>query len=198
MAGSTLSEDMPFAALYDMVTDPSNLLGRDTRGLAEQLASFRASTSPLAVSFAIGSWLQGINSERGTLLVVDDADLIDEDSLRVVAYAVARYAPETTSVVCTHTRSVPLLERLQVKELHLKDLNRTDAVGLAVESGASGDTAPHLVDRLGGNPLALVHAAPAYGGTFEEMLHADVPVAGRLDQDVTFRMDPLGVQSHRL
>ena len=93
MTGSALSAGMPYAALYDMVTDPSNMLGRATQGLAEQLASFQASTSPLAVSYAIGSWLQDLSRERAAMLLVDDADLIDEDSLRVVAYAVTRYSP---------------------------------------------------------------------------------------------------------
>jgi DNA-binding CsgD family transcriptional regulator len=198
MTGSALSAGMPYAALYDMVTDPSNMLGRATQGLAEQLASFQASTSPLAVSYAIGSWLQDLSRERAAMLLVDDADLIDEDSLRVVAYAVTRYAPETTSVIYTLTRAVPLLDRLQVPGVHLKDLRRHDAVTLAVEAGASEASAQHLVSRLGGNPLALLHAAPSYAEPSGASWPRDVPVAARLEHDVTARMDPLAPHARRV
>jgi DNA-binding CsgD family transcriptional regulator len=198
MTGSALSAGMPYAALFDMVTDPSNTLGRATQGLAEQLASFQATTSPLAVSYAIGSWLQDLSREREALLLVDDADLVDEDSLRVVAYAVTRYAPETTSVIYSLTSAVPLLDRLQVPGVRLKDLSRHDAVNLAVEAGASEVSAKHLVTRLGGNPLALLHAAPAYAEPSSTSWPREVPVAGRLERDVDARMDPLGPHARRV
>jgi DNA-binding CsgD family transcriptional regulator len=198
MAGNALSAGMPYAALFDMVTDPSNTLGRATQDLAEQLASFQASTSPLAVSYAIGTWLQDLSREREAILLVDDADLIDEDSLRVVAYAVTRYAPETTSVIYTLTRAVPLLDRLQVPRTRLKDLRRHDAVSLAVDAGANEASAHHLVNRLGGNPLALLHAAPSYAEPSVASWPRNVPVAARLEHDVTSRMDSLDPHARRV
>ncbi|HET7723472.1 MAG TPA: LuxR family transcriptional regulator [Propionibacteriaceae bacterium] len=198
MAGGALSAGMPYAALYDMVTDPANALGPRTRGIADQLASFQASSSPLAVSYAIGSWLQDLSRERPAILLVDDADLVDEDSLRVVAYAVTRYTPDTTSVLYALTRPVPLLDRLQVPQVRLKDLSHHEAVSLAVEAGASEDCALRLVTRLGGNPLALLHAAAACAEQYGSAHPKDVPVAARLERDVTARMDPLAPHARRV
>ncbi|MFZ0529117.1 MAG: LuxR C-terminal-related transcriptional regulator [Propionicimonas sp.] len=197
MMGSALSAGLPYAALFDMVTDPSNSIGREAQDLAQQLASFQASTSPLAVACAIGDWLQELSRDRDAMLLVDDADLVDEDSLRVLAYAVTRYAPETTTVIYSLTRAVPILDRLQVTSVRLKDLGRHDALSLAVEAGASEPSAEHLVNRLGGNPLALLHAAPAYGDAADPWPR-DVPVAARLERDVDARMDPLGPEARRV
>jgi DNA-binding CsgD family transcriptional regulator len=198
MTGGALSAGMPYGALYDMVTNPRNALGPATRGIADQLASFQTSTSPLAVSYALGCWLKDVSRQRPALLLVDDADLVDEDSLRVVAYAVTRYAPAATAVMYALTRPVPLLDRLQVPQLRLKDLNRHEAVNLAVEAGAGEDRAQRLVTRLGGNPLALLHAAAACGDQAGAPVHPDVPIAARLERDVTSRLDPLAPHARRV
>ncbi|MEV8214359.1 LuxR family transcriptional regulator [Leifsonia sp. NPDC077715] len=196
MSGSPLAAGMPYAALYEMVTDPSNRLGRTGRGLADQLASFRGGASPLAVARAVGACLQELDGRA--VLLVDDADLVDEDSLRVVAFAAARYSPAPTSVIYALTRTVPLLDRLQVTQLRLDDLHQHDAERLAVESGAHEAAAPHLVARLGGNPLALRFASPAFPYRIVGDDLGVVPVAARLESDVDARMESLGQDERRL
>lgn len=196
MGASPLADGMPYAALQEMVTNPANLLGRTGRGLADRLASFRSSASPLAVARAIGTCLRDL--ERRAVFLVDDADLVDEDSLRVIAFAAARYSPAPTSVIYALTRPVPLLERMHVTHFPLDDLRQPDAVNLAVESGAHEAAAPYLVDLLGGNPLALQFASPTFSERTVGTELGVVPVASRLEDDVHARMDPLGLDARRL
>lgn len=161
LRGSDVTAEMPYGALYRMLVDESDM--NAPRRLIAELSSFRATSSPLAIAAAVARWMSDRCAGRPMVLIADDADLVDEDSLRVLAYAAMRDASASVSILHTATRNVPLLDRLLVERHVLHDLSDADARALAERCGADASTATQLLADLGGNPLALVHAG-SHGG----------------------------------
>ena len=154
MTGRAVTAEMPYASLFELLVNEAP--HDPARGLIDELSSFRPTTSPLAVSTAVMSWIHERGSGRPLVVIADDADLIDEDSLRVLAYAAVRDRPSAVSVLHAATRPVPLLDRLLVQQFTLDDLDDDDALEVATAAGAAAPDAVALVRAFGGNPLALV------------------------------------------
>ena len=192
MSGSAVTSTMPYAALYDMLMQR---LHWAAPGLIDELSSFRATTSPLAVCAAVSKWLVDGSAGRPVVVMVDDADLVDDDSLRVLAYVAARSPSTSVSMLHAITRPVPLLDRLSVQQFQIEDLATDHAMSVAVGAGASDTGAKALVQEFGGNPLALVHGGRAAG---RRAANGDPLVAARLLADVQERLREVAPDTVRL
>lgn len=192
MSGSAVTSAMPYGALYDMLTQG---LHWAAPGLIDELSSFRASTSPLAVCAAVSKWLLDGPAGLPVVVMVDDADLVDGDSLRVLAYVAARGPSTSVSLLHAITRPVPLLDRLSVQQFQIDDLGTDHAISVAVGAGASDTGAEALVHEFGGNPLALVHGGRAAG---QLAPNGDPLVAARLIADVQERLRGVAPDAVRL
>jgi DNA-binding CsgD family transcriptional regulator len=194
MEGGTIERGIPYAGLHGMVQHHGR--SDSTDRLLEVMADQRNGIAPLAVSRALVSWFDALGGDRPVVATVDDADLLDEASLRVLLYVTSRQPPGQTSVVVTATRVVRLLDPSLTIVVHLDDLDRSAALRLASSAGAPDLAVHQMVDRLGGNPLAIVHAAPEMGPRVEK--HMPLPVAPRLAADVGDRTDDLPAEAVRL
>ena len=198
MQGTACAGALPHAGLLDLLTGASPAQdGRATAELVARLTSFTPTTSALAVACAIGTWL-GHDLDLQPVVIVDDADLVDEESLRILTFAAGRLVGGSAALVFGTTRPVSLLERLRVPRLRLDDLTRDEAIGWAIRSGAAEAPAVRLADRLGGNPLALEHAARAFPVGSARMWPSEPPVPQRLCAEVEGRMDGLPRSARRL
>lgn len=120
--------------------------------------------------------------------VVDDAHLIDAESLEVLAFVARRLGAESVAVLLT-SRPDPRTELATagVPVLELTGLEPLDAVQLlnrSVRGAVDPLLATLIADETGGNPLALIDLARA--STVEELTEssvsrAPIPVGERLE-----------------
>jgi DNA-binding CsgD family transcriptional regulator len=162
LVGDALNREIPYAGVHSLLTRNFDLLGSPQtpaeRLLRRMVTDFSPPSSALTMCSAVSDWIDCLSSAP-IVICVDDADHMDEDSLRVLAYAASRHQGGYVTVVCTATNRVPLLERVGAAQFTLDDLNAQAANALLAKSGLPTHLAPILLDRLGGNPLALEHAS---------------------------------------
>jgi DNA-binding CsgD family transcriptional regulator len=101
--------------------------------------------------------------------------------------------------VLTSTKPIPLFERLDAQRFELDDLEPPEALRVVESVGASHETAKGLVDRLGGNPLALIRV----GGRIVngEVVMSDdepLPLPRRLEDEVKQRAETLSAPARQL
>ncbi len=187
MQGHALDTGIGYAALHALLLDHSHLLeraGDPSAGLLRAvLTGYRPPESALAMGAALSSWLDYLVPEGQLLVLVDDADLVDEDSLRILTYAASKGRRGRTCVVLAASRPVPLLARVGAHVVRLDDLGPGDVRTLLTSLRAPAASHRALAHRLGGNPLALGHAARALRAS-PWTSEADVPLAPRLREHV--------------
>jgi DNA-binding CsgD family transcriptional regulator len=132
--------------------------------------------------FAIGaatlSLLAAYAERRPVLVVVDDAQWLDEPSLAAVTFAAGRLLAEAVAVVIA---SRPPARPAALPALALGGLDRDAALAVVAEH-APRPLAPGVADRICGlavgNPLALVELTAAAGGGAPGPLVGDLLAGG--------------------
>ncbi|MCP2342746.1 helix-turn-helix transcriptional regulator [Actinomadura rupiterrae] len=152
------------------------------------------------------------------LLVVDDLQHADEESLRCLRYLTHRLGAERVAIVLSWEQQLgedqsatlrELIYRPNVRWLHLRPLSPDGTRRLVrdVHGRAAADTAADAYHALsGGNPLlatALLadndplgaepgtHAGPAYAQALLVCLHRMGPLVGRIARDLALLDDPV-------
>jgi DNA-binding CsgD family transcriptional regulator len=203
MQGEIPYGDIPYAGLHWLISRNISLLDScdspSARLLRRVLVDFTPPDSVLSMCSSVADWFECLAPDAPLLIAVDDADQLDEQSLRVLAYVSSQQQPGRSAVVLTSTRPIPLFERLEAQRFELDDLEPPEALRVVGSVGASPDTATRLVDRLGGNPLALIRV----GGRVvngEVALHDDepLPLPGRLEEEVQHRAEALSAPARQL
>jgi DNA-binding CsgD family transcriptional regulator len=183
-----------YAALHSLLRDYCYLIDQADDSSAHLLRSVLSSCRPpdsaLAMCSAVTAWFDCLAPDQLLLVVVDDVDLVDEDSLRVLMYAASRDRSGRIGVVMSAAKWTPLLSRVGVHELTLDDLDYAESRELIDHFDTPPRVSSRLIRRLGGNPLALTFAAR----TISETPPADaeeLPLPSRLTAYVRERTEPM-------
>jgi DNA-binding CsgD family transcriptional regulator len=160
--------EVPFGGLLELLRPALSELERIPPAQAEALRSALDLGPTLERDrFVIGAAtlnLLSAHSERAPLLVVvDDAQWLDDSSLTAMLFAARRLLVDPVAVIfAARTAEAPALEAARLPELTLTGVD-PDTAAEIVASHASAPHAAGALERMtratGGNPLALVELA---------------------------------------
>ncbi|BDZ65382.1 transcriptional regulator [Agromyces mangrovi Wang et al. 2018] len=190
--GFEAEQSMPYAALQRL----GNPLARHLDALpAGQATALRIAAGladgPPPDRFLVGlgtlSLLAAAGEQQPVLCIVDDAHLLDPESLEVLAFVARRLQAEAVALVLAVRPEASVAPALAgVPALELEGLDRRSAVRL-LTGAASEPIDPYLATRVaeetGGNPLALVdlaHGSPSEL-TARAVAEEPVPIGERLE-----------------
>ena len=150
-----------------------------------------------AVPSAVLSLLAAVAEEGPVLVIVDDAQWMDEESLQAVAFAVRRLRAEgIVALFGARTGTGSGVELPGIDRIDLQPLARDDARVLLARSYA--DVAPAVTERLldtaAGNPLAILEvpiALTAEQRSGAEPIAAPLPPGATLDAALSHAVDAL-------
>src|SRR5262249_53083996 len=146
-------------------------------------------------------WLECLTPSRPVLITVDDADDLDEESLRVLAYAASSPRSGHVAVVCAAVERLRLLDRVHATTFELDDLDDVSARELLTHGGVAAPAVAAVVASVGGNPLALHHAGDVLAQSSQSSPGPDVgvvPLAPRLASHVGDRVAALDLPAQQL
>jgi DNA-binding CsgD family transcriptional regulator len=199
--------ELPFAALQQLcspILERSELLPdpqRDALSVAFGLSAGQA-PNPFLVGLAALGLLSEASDERALLCVVDDAQWLDRESARALAFVARRLLAERIALVFAARELGSALAGLP--DLHLEPLGHRDARTL-LESVLPARLDERVLDRIvletHGNPLALLElprglTPTQLAGGFG--LHAAVPLSASIEESFTRRLAVLPGDARRL
>jgi DNA-binding CsgD family transcriptional regulator len=168
-AGGVESEaELPFAALHQLLRPVLGLAGRLPDPQAAALGSALGLGPPgdraserdrFLVSVAVLSLLAEAAEDRPVLCLVDEAQWLDESSSQALTFAARRLEAEGVALVFAARDGDPRdFPAPGLPELRLPGLDRDAAAALLAATGADlpAEVVEGLVERTGGNPLALL------------------------------------------
>lgn len=198
-AGVESESEIAFAGLLTLLRP---VLGRIDELPAPQAAALRAALGLAAGAagdrFLVGAatltLLTACAEDAPLLVVIDDAQWLDESSLAAILFAARRLLADALALLIA-TREEPALD---LPELRLSGLDRAGAASL-LEQHAGRALPPGATDRAFeatlGNPLALMELA----GTAAALpLEPGVPVQTTLEQAFAARIAALPDETRRL
>ncbi|MBX7266356.1 AAA family ATPase [Micromonospora sp. Llam7] len=164
--GTRMEAGLAFAALHELlwpVLDRlETLAAPQAAALRGALGMSRDPANRFLIGAAVLSLLSGLARERPVLVVVDDAQWVDEASAHCLGFVARRVATEPVAVLLTgheHPASGPWegLPTLEVGGLADEDARQ---LVTAIVPGVDAALVDRTVRAAGGNPLAL-HELPA-------------------------------------
>jgi DNA-binding CsgD family transcriptional regulator len=177
---------LPFLETRDRLPQPQRGALETAIGLAEGDAP-----DPFLVGLAALGLLTAPETKRPLLLLVEDAQWIDEPSAQVLGFVARRLSVEPVLVLFAVREGVPSpFDESGLPELHLRGLDDASAKAL-LELGVPRLPA-HLKERVlaeaAGNPLALIEL-PTGAATLDEAEPGDaLPLSTRLEQAFAARL----------
>jgi DNA-binding CsgD family transcriptional regulator len=187
----------PFLDRLERLPDPQRDALRTVFGL-----SAGAPPDRFLTGLAVLGLVSGMAEERPLLCVVDDAQWLDQESARALAFVARRLLAESVAMVLV-TRE-PSVEFAGLPELMLQGLRDRDARELlisAVQGPLDEDVCERLVAETRGNPLALLELprglSPAeLAGGFG--LPNEMPLSGQIEESFRQRLEALPEQTQSL
>ena len=199
--GSQQETDLAFAGLHQLlkpVLDRAESLPERQRDAL--LGAFGITAGPaepgqLIIGIAVLSLLSGLAGTRPVLLVVDDAQWLDQDSLEVLGFVARRLKGERITMLSAVRSGARLLA--YAHNHPVVDLGPLDAVAAnqlldAQPRRPAGRLRPRILAEAAGNPLALVEFAKM-GSAGERALApaGPLPLTDRLEQVYSATLDEL-------
>ncbi|UKJ65089.1 AAA family ATPase [Cellulosimicrobium cellulans] len=184
--GFESESSMPFAAIQRLVSLLQDRLEEiPTRQRHAVLVASGQSDGPAPDRFLVGlgmlSLLAAASAGAPVVCAVDDAHLVDAESLDVLAFVARRLAAERVAMVFAGRTEPALVERLAgVPQLVLAGLDPETAVRLlnrSMDRPLAPPAALAIARATGGNPLALIDLAG------ESLVH-ELPDLGISDEPV--------------
>src|SRR4051794_24053690 len=167
--------EVPFGGLLELLRPALRALDRIPEAQADALRSAldlgpTAERDRFVIGAATLNLLSAYSEQAPLLVLVDDAQLLDDSPLTAMLFAARRLlvAP-VAGLFAARTGEAPALEAARLPELALTGLDVQAAAEIVALHGPGrpqADAVERLVAATGGNPLALVELA-ARGGTFE-------------------------------
>lgn len=152
VTGVLSDRHLPYAVLADLITDGQ---------LVD--AVIGDPPHPLRLRLDVLAWLETEAENRPVLVVLDDAQWCDDTSLSVLGFIARRLAGTNVRFLaaCRDGEVPPALSGLPA--VTLPPLVDHDAARLLRETGVdlTGAALPRVLDRAGGNPLALIELGRA-------------------------------------
>ena len=168
--------DTPFSGLRGLITPFAHVLGElpEPQSRAVELALGGGVPDSFLLGLATLAVLRRVSGERPLLCVVDDAHLLDPDSLRSLTFAARRLRAERVALVFGARRAAAPHDWFDgLRTLHLDPL--TDEESLRLLTSLAGDVDHFATARVlhaaRGNPCAIVE----YGRALAEWRSADGP-----------------------
>jgi DNA-binding CsgD family transcriptional regulator len=194
---------LPFAGLYELLRPALHLLGRIPAPRAAALEgalALRPNASGgdrFAVGAATLSLLAAYAEEAPTLLLIDDAHLLDASSAEAIRFALRRILAEPLgAVLAVREDEASLLDDADLPTLHVDGLDRAAASGLL--GGVPTETADRLYLATAGNPLALTELARDTSRLATLSIDAPIPVPAKVTRAFARRAALLDVSAQRL
>lgn len=186
----------PVLAHLDALPDPQADALRGALGL-----SF-ASTDGLLVGAAALTLLAGAAERHPLLVVVDDAQWLDNASTAALLYAARRLTTQRVAVL-VGVRDPAAIDLGDLPELRLAGLDRDGAAALLAERGwrAPQPVRDAVLRTTGGNPLALIEltaAGPPEQLSEDVAAGLAVPMGQRLSVAFTRDLDELSAETRML
>ncbi|MEQ3551130.1 AAA family ATPase [Pseudonocardia nematodicida] len=198
--GTRMEAGLAFAALHELlwpVTDRLEALpGPQAAALRGALGLSRDTANRFLIGAAVLSLLSGLARERPVLVVVDDAQWVDEATAHCLGFLARRVATEAVAVLLTGHEDPASGPWEGLPALEVVGLADDDARSLVATVAPDAD--PGLVEdtirAAGGNPLAL-HELPTLdreAGDETLLPSGDpVPVGPRLRRAFCARVDAM-------
>ncbi|MEU2058166.1 AAA family ATPase [Streptomyces bungoensis] len=197
--GCETERELAFAGLHQLLrpvlTQAQMLPDRQRDALlsAFGITAGPGEPDPLVLRVAVLTLLSHEARSRPVLLVVDDAQWLDGDSLDVLAFVARRLEGERISVLgVVRGGSAPPAFAMGRPVLELGPFD-ADAAGLLLDAQPhrpGGPLRARILHEAAGNPLALIEFARAEGGPAPWPVEP-LPLTERLEQCFTGRLDAL-------
>ena len=194
---------LPFAGLYELLRPALHLLGHipAPRAAALEVAlALRPNVSGgdrFAVGAATLSLLAAYAEEAPTLLLIDDAHLLDASSAEAIRFALRRMLAEPLgALLAVREDEASLLDDADLPVLHVAGLDRAAATGLL--GGVPSETADRLYQATAGNPLALTELARDTSRLATLSIDAPIPVPAQVTRAFARRAALLDPAAQRL
>ncbi|MFF2620794.1 helix-turn-helix transcriptional regulator [Oerskovia jenensis] len=194
LVGTETEADLPFAAIQRALLPRAARIATLPVPQAEALrVALGTSSGPAPdrylVSLAVLSLLADLSDDAPTLVLVDDAQWLDRESLDVLAFVGRRLHAEQVALVLAVRPGTP-------GEATLADLPAVDLAGLArdealallrgrVGTALDPQVADSIVTATGGNPLALLDLSDELSAAQlagRAVLGAPLPVGSHLEE----------------
>lgn len=192
VTGVETESELPFASL-DLVLRP--ILGgldlipeTQARAVRTALALDEGDVDAFAVGAGALSLLAAAGDEAPVLLLLDDAQWLDNASANALAFAARRVTEESVAifVACREGHQTPFDA---LPSLGLAPLDHADSRALVVarDDGVAAADVESVVAAAGGNPLALLELTASAA----QLLPSGATVAERLQRAFAHRVDEL-------
>ncbi|WP_431903194.1 helix-turn-helix transcriptional regulator [Nonomuraea sp. bgisy101] len=206
--GSEAESQQSFASLHQLllpVLPEVGTLAEHLRGALESavgIAPVGGQLDPMLLRVAVLTLLTGVSRRRPVLLVVDDVQHCDRDSLDVLGFVARRIAAEDVSVLLTSRGQTPPDGVAgDLPTLLLGPLSEQAAAELvdAQPHPPTGRTRIDVLLQAGGNPLAIIELCRAakMGGT-RALPGGGLPQTERIQQMYAARLHGLPEITRRL
>ena len=208
VTGVECEADLPFAGLASLcgpeLARVATLPAPQARALDAALA--RAASAPvdrLSIGAAVLSLLAAAATAGPLLVIVDDAQWLDEASAHALRFAARRLSVEGIAMlIATRPGSAFELDRGGLPALAVEPLD--EVAGRRLLAAEHGSLAPGVVELLlahcAGNPLALIEAPRALSDaqrTGAEAMQGPVPIGDALAAALLLRVAPLPEETRR-
>lgn len=155
--GSETEESWPYAGLLALLGDLDSELGTDCLTVLSDLLDPELRSSPLAISHSLSASIRSVRREP-FLVVIDDADLLDPASQKILGNMIRRSGTAEMRVVLSLSTMPPSspfhgLHRMRMEPLAVSDLLE---LGRSLRSSSTSTSAlEHVARAAGGSPMAF-------------------------------------------
>jgi DNA-binding CsgD family transcriptional regulator/tetratricopeptide (TPR) repeat protein len=206
IAGVQSETNLPFAGLFELVRPILDRTSRLPKAQENALhAAFGLSERPAADLFVTAlsalDLFGEVASERPLLLIVDDAQWLDQSSTSVLAFIARRLESEPIVLFIASRDVAGMAFDSIVPELRLEPLD--DAAAAALLSARNPELSAQLRHKVlreaAGNPLALVELPKAVTNEVNDggLLPEPLPLTARLEQAFASRVSDLPLSTRQ-
>ncbi len=183
--GSRAESELPFAALHELLLPVAERVALLTAPQAAALATALGAAAGPADGFLVGAalvaLLSGLATAGPVLLIVDDAQLVDDATARALVFAVRRLVVAPVVLWCAQRDDPAASAWGQLCAMPLAGLPAADARSLLEDQhpGIANQRAVRALQAATGNPLAL-RELPIEAEEFAGIARGPVPLGPRL------------------
>src|SRR5215213_785568 len=154
----------------------------------------------LTVGAATLSLLAAAAEHAPVLVLVDDAQWVDDASVSALVFAARRLEADAVAVIFAQRDGSDPVGDGAFEELMVAGLTRTDAAALLADVDVGANVAERLYHATAGNPLALVELPKGLTRTQlsgEEPLTEPLPVGARVQRAFSSRLNEMSKDDRR-
>jgi DNA-binding CsgD family transcriptional regulator len=199
--------NLPFAGLHQLlepVIDLADRLPQQQRNaLLGAFGIMRdGTTRPFLTALATLELIGEAAAEAPALVVVDDAQWLDEPSCAALSFAARRFETERALIlIAMRSRHATAFDGAGLAELRLEPLDEVAAAALLDQRSPELDAfvRQRVLDEAAGNPLALIELPMSLATSHaDQAIAGPVPLTSRLEEAFAERASDLGPDARAL